>query len=110
MHTPTNQPPEVGVGVQFSVAEGEKLTIGPEHLNADDNDTPPEDLLCTIIVQPSAGYLENISPAPGSEKSRSGTAVSAFTIGDVREGHIHYVQSIHKGVEPVEDRSGFPTS
>ncbi|KAM6907319.1 FRAS1-related extracellular matrix protein 2a [Xenentodon cancila] len=102
-----NQPPEVGVGIQFRVIEGEKYTIRPEHLSADDDDTPTDDILCTIIVQPTAGYVENISPAPGSEKSRSGTAISAFTIRDIREGSIFYVQSIHKGVEPVEDRFTF---
>ncbi|XP_036976570.1 FRAS1-related extracellular matrix protein 2-like [Acanthopagrus latus] len=105
-----SQAPEVGVGIQFSVIEGEKYGIGPQHLNADDNDTPTDDILCTIIVQPTAGYVENISPAPGSEKSRSGTAISAFTIGDIREGNIYYVQSIHKGVEPVEDRFTFRCS
>ncbi|XP_042355341.1 FRAS1-related extracellular matrix protein 2a [Plectropomus leopardus] len=105
-----SQAPEVGVGIQFSVIEGEKYAIGPQHLNADDNDTPTDDILCTIIVQPTAGYVENISPAPGSEKSRSGTPISAFTMRDIREGNIYYVQSIHKGVEPVEDRFTFRCS
>lgn len=105
-----NQAPEVGVGVQFSVTEGEKYAIGPQHLNADDNDTPVDDILCTIIVQPTAGYVENVSPAPGSEKSRSGTAISAFTLRDTREGNIYYVQSIHKGVEPEEDKFTFRCS
>ncbi|XP_061596739.1 FRAS1-related extracellular matrix protein 2-like [Cololabis saira] len=102
-----NQVPEVRVGIQFSVIEGGKYSIGPEHLSADDNDTPTDDILCTIVVQPTAGYVENISPAPGSEKSRSGTAISAFTMRNIREGNIFYVQSIHKGVEPVEDRFTF---
>ncbi|XP_067348338.1 FRAS1-related extracellular matrix protein 2a isoform X1 [Channa argus] len=105
-----SQAPEVSIGIQFSVIEGEKDPIGPQHLNADDNDTPTDDVLCTIIVQPTAGYVENISPAPGSEKSRSGTAISAFTIRDIREGNIYYVQSIHKGAEPVEDRFTFRCS
>ncbi|KAI4814202.1 hypothetical protein KUCAC02_003406 [Chaenocephalus aceratus] len=105
-----SQAPEVRVGIQFSVIEGEKYAIGPEHLNADDNDTPTDDILCTIIVQPTVGYVENISPAPGSEKSRSGTAISAFTIRDIRERNIYFVQSIHKGVEPVEDRFTFRCS
>lgn len=105
-----SQAPEVRVGIQFSVIEGEKYAIGPQHLNADDNDTPTDDILCTIIVQPTAGYVENISPVPGSEKSRSGTAISAFTIRDIREGNIYYVQSIHKGVEPVDDRFIFRCS
>ncbi|XP_043995934.1 FRAS1-related extracellular matrix protein 2-like [Gambusia affinis] len=105
-----NQAPEIGVGLQFSVIEGEKYGVGSQHLNADDNDTPIDDILCTVIVQPIAGYVENISPAPGSEKSRSGTAISAFTLRDIREGNIFYVQSIHKGVEPVEDRFTFRCS
>uniref|UniRef100_H3CX40 FRAS1 related extracellular matrix 2a n=1 Tax=Tetraodon nigroviridis TaxID=99883 RepID=H3CX40_TETNG len=105
-----SQAPELRVGTQFSVIEGQKYNIGPEHLNADDSDTPVDDILCTIIVQPSAGYVENVSPAPGSEKSRSGTAISAFTIRDIRERNIYYVQSIHKGVEPVEDRFTFRCS
>uniref|UniRef100_A0A8C5C0N3 FRAS1 related extracellular matrix 2a n=1 Tax=Gadus morhua TaxID=8049 RepID=A0A8C5C0N3_GADMO len=105
-----NQAPRVDVVLEFSVIEGEKYNIGPQYLDADDNDTPSEDILCTIIVQPTAGYVENISPAPGSEKSRTGTAVSAFTIRDVREGNIYFVQSIHKGVEPVEDRFTFRCS
>uniref|UniRef100_A0A674MYU8 FRAS1 related extracellular matrix 2b n=1 Tax=Takifugu rubripes TaxID=31033 RepID=A0A674MYU8_TAKRU len=105
-----NQAPEVFVGPQFTVKEGEKNVIQNLHIFAHDADTPLDDLHCTIIVQPTSGYVENISPAPGSEKSRSGTAISAFTIKDIRHNHIYYVQSIHKGVEPVEDRFTFRCS
>ncbi|XP_037631902.1 FRAS1-related extracellular matrix protein 2b [Sebastes umbrosus] len=105
-----SQAPEVFVGPQFTVVEGEKNVIQILHISADDADTANDDLLCTIIVQPTSGYVENISPAPGSEKSRSGTAISAFTIKDIRRNHIYYVQSIHKGVEPVEDRFTFRCS
>lgn len=105
-----SQAPEVFVGPQFSVIEGEKNAIQILHISADDVDTPIDDLLCTIIAQPSSGYLENISPAPGSEKSRTGIAISAFTIKDIKQNHIYYVQSIHKGVEPVEDRFTFRCS
>ncbi|KAK7166140.1 hypothetical protein R3I93_006042 [Phoxinus phoxinus] len=103
-------PPIVNVGGQFVVVEGEKNVITLEHIQAEDMDTDNDDILCTIIVQSTSGYVENISPAPGSEKSRVGTAITAFTIKDVGLGHIYYVQSIHKGVEPVEDRFTFRCS
>lgn len=105
-----SEAPEVFVGQQFTVTEGEKNLIQNLHISANDTDTPLDDLHCTIIVQPTSGYVENISPAPGSEKSRSGTAISAFTIKDIRHRHIYYVQSIHRGVEPVEDRFTFRCS
>ncbi|XP_077467281.1 FRAS1-related extracellular matrix protein 2-like [Stigmatopora argus] len=105
-----NQAPRVSVGERFSVPEGGKEAILGRHLAAEDVDTPAEELLCTIVVQPNSGYVENVSPAPGSEKSRSGTAVSAFTVKDIRRRHIYYVQSIHRGVEPVEDRFAFRCS
>ncbi|KAM4796083.1 FRAS1-related extracellular matrix protein 2 [Rhinophrynus dorsalis] len=105
-----NKSPVVTVGRQFTVTEGEKDVITSSHLSAQDTDTPNDDILCTIVVQPTSGYIENISPAPGSEKSRAGTAISAFTLKDIRLGHIYYVQSIHRGVEPVEDRLTFQCS
>ncbi|GCB76108.1 hypothetical protein scyTo_0015428 [Scyliorhinus torazame] len=105
-----SQAPEVIVGKQFTVVEGNKNAISLENVKAEDFDTPDDDILCTIIVQPTSGYVENISPAPGSETSRAGTAITAFTFKEVRQGHINYVQSIHKTVEPVEDRFTFRCS
>ncbi|NWX84662.1 FREM2 protein, partial [Nothoprocta pentlandii] len=105
-----NQAPEIFVGEQFMVTEGDKQVITPAHLRAEDVDTPYDDILCTIVAQPASGYIENISPAPGSERSRAGMAISAFTLKDLRQGHVFYVQSIHRGVEPVEDRFNFRCS
>ncbi|CAN2388811.1 Extracellular matrix protein [Pristimantis euphronides] len=105
-----SETPTVKLGDQFSVLEGGKNLVLPENLDAEDVDTPKDEILCTIIVQPTAGYIENISPAPGSEKSRSGVPISAFTIRDIYLGHIYYVQSIHQGVEPIEDRFTFRCS
>uniref|UniRef100_A0A8C5BJV7 FRAS1 related extracellular matrix 2b n=1 Tax=Gadus morhua TaxID=8049 RepID=A0A8C5BJV7_GADMO len=105
-----SQAPEVFVGPQYVVTEGGKSAVEIMHISTSDVDTPNDDLLCTIIVQPTSGYVENISPAPGSEKSRLGTAISAFTMKDIRQSHIFYVQSIHKGLEPVEDRFTFRCS
>ncbi|XP_012886943.1 PREDICTED: FRAS1-related extracellular matrix protein 2 [Dipodomys ordii] len=105
-----NQAPEISVGEQFIVLEGDKGVITSMHISAEDIDSPNDDLLCTIVIQPTSGYVENISPAPGSEKSRAGIAISAFTLKDLRQGHINYIQSVHKGVEPVEDRFVFRCS
>ncbi|XP_017206108.3 FRAS1-related extracellular matrix protein 2 [Oryctolagus cuniculus] len=105
-----SQPPEISVGEQFMVLEGDKSVITSTHISAQDIDSLNDDILCTIIIQPTSGYVENISPAPGSEKSRAGIAVSAFTLKDLRQGHINYIQSVHQGVEPVEDRFIFRCS
>ncbi|XP_004711328.1 FRAS1-related extracellular matrix protein 2, partial [Echinops telfairi] len=105
-----NQSPEISVGERFVVMEGEKGVITATHISAEDPDSLNDGILCTIVIQPTSGYVENISPAPGSEKSRAGIAISAFTLKDLRQGHINYVQSVHKGVEPVEDRFIFRCS
>ncbi|XP_035282659.1 FRAS1-related extracellular matrix protein 3 [Anguilla anguilla] len=102
--------PVVSVEDQFTVVEGEKNVVTLENIHAEDMDTDNDDILCTIIAQSTSGYIENISPAPGSEKSRAGTAITAFSMKDIRLKHIYYVQSIHKGVEPVEDRLTFRCS
>ncbi|XP_066093052.1 FRAS1-related extracellular matrix protein 2 [Saccopteryx bilineata] len=105
-----SQAPEISIGEQFIVMEGDKSIITSMHISAEDIDSLNDDILCTIVIQPTSGYVENISPAPGSEKSRAGIAISAFTLKDLRQGHINYVQSVHKGVEPVEDRFIFRCS
>ena len=105
-----NEKPQVVVGGIFEVGEGKKKTILAQHIEATDADTDDNTLICTIVTAPTYGYLENTSPASGSEKSREGTPISAFHIKDIRDNNINYVQSIHQGIEPTEDRFIFQCS
>ncbi|KAL3234109.1 hypothetical protein MRX96_022850 [Rhipicephalus microplus] len=103
-------PPRVLIGPSLAVPEGGKATITRVHLSATDVDTSDEDILCSIDVQPSHGYVENLSPLPGSERVHTGVPVSAFTSAEVISGWINYVQSIHRGFEPLEDNFTFVCS
>ncbi|KAJ8298223.1 hypothetical protein KUTeg_024754 [Tegillarca granosa] len=98
-----NIPPRIILGAPFEVAESGKEAILPRHLDAVDDDSYDENLQCLITLQPSYGYIENIAPLPGSEKSRVGFPIAAFYINDVRMGYINYVQSVHEGFEHRRD-------
>uniref|UniRef100_H2YPT7 Calx-beta domain-containing protein n=1 Tax=Ciona savignyi TaxID=51511 RepID=H2YPT7_CIOSA len=102
-----SEAPIVHIGDDFIVDEGDKQMIEPIHLDATDVDTNDDDIICVITTQASEGFVENITPAPGSEKSRAGTPISSFTIGDIKAGNIYFVQSVHDGNEPTEDRFSF---
>ena len=102
-----NIPPKVILGAGYEVLESNKESILPRHLDIYDEDTNDEKIQCIIIKQPSFGYVETTSPAPGSEKSRAGIPLTAFYVKDLRIGNVHYVQSVHRGVEIREDAFRF---
>ncbi|KAI8797794.1 extracellular matrix protein 3, partial [Biomphalaria glabrata] len=102
-----NQPPIVAIGAPFEVPESKKAPLLPRHIDATDADSDTEEILCMVILKPRIGYLENINPLPGSILPNIGIPISSFTIGEVRQSAINYVQSVHKGSEPRNDTMTF---
>ncbi|KAJ8385248.1 hypothetical protein AAFF_G00191250 [Aldrovandia affinis] len=99
-----SQPPSIAIGEVFVVDEGGSAPITVAHLGASDMDTPLEELELILVSPPQFGYIENILPSPGFEKSNMGISIGSFSFKDVMNGHINYVQSRHQRVEPTEDQ------
>ncbi|XP_077981131.1 FRAS1-related extracellular matrix protein 1-like [Glandiceps talaboti] len=98
-----NQAPVIILGDAFLVPEGRKLTITADFVHATDIDTDPNNVGIIIVHLPIWGFLENVLPSPGFEKSNEGKPISSFLLQDIYQGNINYVQSKHEGVEPVSD-------
>ncbi|XP_020638622.3 FRAS1-related extracellular matrix protein 1 isoform X2 [Pogona vitticeps] len=99
-----NQPPSVATGATFVVDEGSSATVTMSHLYASDPDTQADDLLFVLASPPQFGYMENILPSPGFEKSNVGISIASFQLRNVKDLHINYVQSRHRRTEPTTDQ------
>uniref|UniRef100_A0A8C1Q2N5 FRAS1-related extracellular matrix protein 1 n=1 Tax=Cyprinus carpio TaxID=7962 RepID=A0A8C1Q2N5_CYPCA len=99
-----NQPPAIAVGEVFMVDEGGSASVTVTHLRVEDQDSAPEDLNLILVAPPQFGYIENVLPSPGFEKSNMGISIASFTYRDVLNGHINYVQSRHQRIEPTTDQ------
>ncbi|KAH0628328.1 hypothetical protein JD844_009328 [Phrynosoma platyrhinos] len=99
-----NQPPSIAIGAMFIVDEGSKTTITINHLYATDPDTEENDLQFVLASPPQFGYIENILPSPGFEKSNMGISIASFHLKNVKAQHINYVQSRHRRIEPTTDQ------
>lgn len=98
-----NQKPIIIAGLPIAVDEGTKFKFSPDFMTAKDSDTEPDLIKFVIIRQPQWGYLENIKPHQGSDKSNAGTPITSFKLQDIIDKSINYVQATHKGVEPTKD-------
>ncbi|XP_027893144.1 FRAS1-related extracellular matrix protein 1a isoform X3 [Xiphophorus couchianus] len=99
-----NQPPSLAIGDIFTVDEGGTSLITAAHLKASDMDTVLDKLVVRLISPPQFGYIENVLPSPGFEKSNRGISIASFLYKDITEGHINYVQSRHQQMEPTADQ------
>ncbi|XP_072023981.1 FRAS1-related extracellular matrix protein 1-like [Amphiura filiformis] len=98
-----NQAPRIVFGNPYFVNEGSKEVFTLDVLSAVDRDTALDELTFYITEQPEWGFVENILPKPGFEKSNAGKPITFFTFEHLRDGYINYVQSIHEGFEPRSD-------
>ncbi|KAM3600638.1 uncharacterized protein V6R79_026433 [Siganus canaliculatus] len=83
--TPVNdQPPLIRSRTpSMKVVVGERVVLGPDNLQVEDHDTPPEELHYLVISKPNNGYLMlGERPEP----------VTSFTQYDVNHGRLHFIQ------------------
>ncbi|KAJ0015474.1 hypothetical protein NQD34_009094, partial [Periophthalmus magnuspinnatus] len=83
--TPVNDhPPLVRTRApSMKVVVGESVVLGPDYLQVEDHDTPPEELHYMVISKPNNGYLTlGERPEP----------VTSFTQYDVNHGRLHFIQ------------------
>ncbi|XP_066460377.1 FRAS1-related extracellular matrix protein 1 isoform X2 [Eleutherodactylus coqui] len=99
-----NQSPAVKIDDIFTVDEGQSCTITVHHLHASDPDTHSDHLQFVLVSPPRYGYIENILPSPGFEKSNVGISIDSFTLKDIISRNINYVQSRHQRIEPTADQ------
>ncbi|XP_078131977.1 FRAS1-related extracellular matrix protein 1a isoform X3 [Sander vitreus] len=99
-----SQPPSLTTGDIFIVDEGGSAPITASHLKASDVDTILDQLVVSLISPPQFGYIENVLPSPGFEKSNTGISIASFTYKDIIDGHVNYVQSRHQRMEPTTDQ------
>ncbi|XP_045921786.1 FRAS1-related extracellular matrix protein 1a [Micropterus dolomieu] len=99
-----SQPPSLTTGDIFVVDEGGTAPITTSHLKASDMDTVQDKLVVSLMSAPQFGYIENVLPSPGFEKSNMGISIASFSYKDIVEGHVNYVQSRHQRMEPTADQ------
>ncbi|XP_006864569.1 PREDICTED: FRAS1-related extracellular matrix protein 1 [Chrysochloris asiatica] len=104
VHPVDNQPPSIAIGTMFLVDEGFSAVVTINHLSAKDPDTAADDLEFVLVSPPQFGYIENILPSAGFEKSNMGISIASFQWRDIKALHINYVQSKHQRVEPTADQ------
>ncbi|XP_070544831.1 extracellular matrix organizing protein FRAS1-like [Ptychodera flava] len=98
-----NQPPVVTVGHGLLVNEGGAVPLTIQDLIATDIDTPLNELVVVMESPPSFGYVESVKKLYGSEYVASGVPQHVFSVQDIIDNVVQYVQNQHQNIEPVQD-------
>uniref|UniRef100_UPI00359004A1 extracellular matrix organizing protein FRAS1 isoform X2 n=1 Tax=Myxine glutinosa TaxID=7769 RepID=UPI00359004A1 len=92
--------PHLSISTTTTVQEGGKVMISSNEVFVSDTETPKEQLFLHITDYPKFGKLERVSQGSSSEVA---TRDDIFTMQEVSDGMLYYVQSTHRGIEPVAD-------
>ncbi|CAI9580227.1 unnamed protein product, partial [Staurois parvus] len=80
-----DQPPELKTKQpNLRVLQGKMIAFGPENLNVEDLDNPPENITYTVISAPNNGFLAKLGNLNES--------VQHFTQADINKGNLWFVQ------------------
>ncbi|XP_036384600.1 chondroitin sulfate proteoglycan 4-like [Megalops cyprinoides] len=84
--TPVNdQPPVLKTKAPgLTVVQGDTAALGPDNLNVEDLDNPPEEIDYTVISKPNNGFL--------AMEGSLNESVLAFTQADINSGRLYFVQ------------------
>ncbi|NXY18696.1 FREM1 protein, partial [Atrichornis clamosus] len=99
-----NQPPSIATGASLVVDEGSSAVLTTHHLFATDPDTTADDLEFVLVSPPQFGYIENVLPSPGFEKSNIGISIGSFQLKHLKAMNVNYVQARHMRMEPTADK------
>lgn len=84
--TPVNdQPPELKTkGLRLTVLQGRRLVVGPEILEVEDIDSPPNEIQYSIIRQPNNGFLAMAHDPDATAQH--------FTQADINNAQVWFIQ------------------
>ncbi|KAG9353750.1 hypothetical protein JZ751_011872 [Albula glossodonta] len=80
-----DQPPMLKTKApSLTVVQGDMAVLGPDNLNVEDLDNPPEDIKYTVISKPNNGFL--------AMEGNLNESVMAFTQADINSEKLYFVQ------------------
>ncbi|XP_043916303.1 extracellular matrix organizing protein FRAS1-like [Protopterus annectens] len=101
-----NRPPHVTLNEQLTVEEDGKVMLSSENFQITDPDTPKSDLLVMISSDPKYGFLEKTKSGLGGSFGY-GSAVAFFSIQDVTENKVYFIQTVFDSSETLYDSFTF---
>ena len=99
-----DDPPVIRTSARLVVNEGGRAAFSARHLNAVDRDSPDSAIRFVLNASCRYGFIEDLTPARGSEFVPIDVPRTEFPLAHVRAGNVRYVQSRHDGFELTIDR------